>query len=622
MKTSHPTQGKTALTLTALGIVYGDIGTSPLYAIHEIFAGAHHPVPITPDNVLGILSLVFWSLMMVVSVKYLGFILRADNRGEGGIMALLALVMRCVQGKPRNALMLMGVFGAALFYGDGMITPAISVLSAVEGLSVVTPAFTPFVVPVALVILFLLFLYQRHGTARIGGLFGPVMVVWFVSLALLGVYGILQAPQVLAALNPSYAAGFLLAHPALGFFSLGAVFLVVTGSEALYADMGHLGRAPIGRAWFGLVLPALVLNYYGQGALLLVKPEAIENPFYLLGPDWTLYPLLALATAATMIASQAVISGVYSVTLQVMQLGFGPRFEVQHTSSEAFGQIYLPGINWGLFVAVALLVAGFGSSGSLASAYGIAVAGTMVITTTLAWIVARNTWGWHPARATALFGLFALMDIAFIAANAMKIGSGGWFPLVLGALFFLLMTTWKRGRQLLAAHRNEGALPLDAFLGGMHDIPRIPGSAVYMTHDATTVPRAMLHSLKHFKSLHERVVILHLASADEPYVAPDRRVHVEALDGAFHRVTVTYGFMDKPDIPLALQACAKAGLEIDLQDASFFLGRDTLVTRASTGMAAWRIKLFATMFRNASSPTAYFNLPPNRVIELGSQVTL
>jgi KUP system potassium uptake protein len=624
MRKSKATTGRAALSLAALGIVYGDIGTSPLYAIHEIFASHHHPVGLTPDNVLGILSLVFWSLTIVVSIKYVAFILKADNRGEGGIMALLALVNQCTSGRPKWMLGLLGIFGAALFYGDGMITPAISVMSAVEGLEVAAPSLDPYIVPIALVILFLLFLYQRHGTAKVGRLFGPVMVVWFSTLGLLGLRQIVEMPGVLKALSPTWAFSFLATNPGLGFLSLGAVVLVVTGAEALYADMGHLGRGPIRRAWFGLVLPALVLNYFGQGALLLNHPEAIENPFFMLAPSWALYPLIALATLATVIASQAVITGVYSVTLQAMQLGYAPRFEVQHTSSEEFGQIYLPGINWALFVAVAVLVLSFRSSSNLASAYGIAVTCTMLIDTLLAWIVARHTWGWHPAKATALFSLFALVDITYVSANSVKITSGGWFPLVLGGSIFLLLTTWKRGRQLLSEHRNDGALPLEPFLAGAGSIPRNPGTAVYMTHNPTTVPRAMLHSLKHFKSLHERVIILNIASANEPYVDPATRVRVDGLSANFYRVTVNYGFMDKPDIPAALELCAPLGLDFNMLDTSFFLGRDTLVTRDVSGsaMTLWRLKLFATLFRNASSPTAYFNLPPNRVVELGAQVTI
>ncbi|HEY3328307.1 MAG TPA: potassium transporter Kup [Novimethylophilus sp.] len=622
----QPTRERTAgLALAALGVVYGDIGTSPLYTIKEVFAGAHHPVPITPDNVLGILSLIFWSLIVVVSVKYVAFIMRADNKGEGGIMALMALVLRGAEGK-RYApwLMLLGLFGAALFYGDGVITPAISVLSAVEGLEIATPALKPYVIPVTLLVLVALFFWQRKGTASVGALFGPVMILWFATLALLGVVNILHAPQVLQALNPLHAAGFMAGNPSLGFFALGAVVLAVTGTEALYADMGHFGRRPVQLAWFGLVLPALVLNYFGQGALLLTDPTGIQNPFYLLAPAWALYPLVALATVATVIASQAVISGAYSLTQQAMQLGYSPRLEVQHTSSEAQGQVYLPGINWVLLISVMALVLGFGSSTSMAAAYGIAVTGTMVITTILAFIVVRNLWGWNWLPGALVLGAFMVVDLAYFSANIVKIHDGGWFPLVFGLGVFLLMTTWKRGRQLLGARLVAEAMPLEPFVQNMAGsaVPRVPGTAVFMTQNLDVVPHALLHSLKHYKALHERIVLLTVVSVDEPTVDDSRRVEVEPIDGQFSRLRVFYGFMDKPDLPQALEYCAAQGLAFDMLDTSFFLGRETLIPKAASEMSLWREKLFVAMFRNAGSAAAYFKLPPNRVVELGAQVVL
>jgi KUP system potassium uptake protein len=626
MTSATPEKARTsALALAALGVVYGDIGTSPLYTIKEVFAGAHHPVPITPDNILGILSLIFWSLTLIVAVKYAVFIMRADNRGEGGIMALMALVLRGTEGSAFGGrLMLLGLFGAALFYGDSVITPAISVLSAVEGLEIATPAFKPFVIPITLGVLAGLFMVQRHGTARVGGLFGRVTLLWFLVLAGLGIVNIAAAPQVLGALDPSQALRFFAANPGLGYLSLGAAVLAVTGAETLYADMGHFGRRAVRLAWFGLVLPALVLNYFGQGALLLTNPEAIANPFYLMAPAWALYPLVAIATAATVIASQAVISGTYSITQQAMQLGYSPRMEVQHTSSQERGQIYLPAINWSLFLAVAALVVGFGSSGSLASAYGIAVTGTMVITTLLAFVVARTQWQWSWLKCGLILGGFLLIDLAYFSANLVKIHDGGWFPLTLGAGVFLLMTTWKRGRQLLYSRLAAEAMPLEQLVaeaagGGFGSIP---GTAVFMTPNPAIVPHALLHSLKHYKSLHEHVVILTVDSFDIPHVPAAKRVMVERLDARFVLIRVFFGFMDEPDLPEALELCGEHGLAIDLMDTSFFLGRETLLPKIGGEMPLWREKLFIAMFRNAGSAAAYFRLPPNRVVELGTQVVL
>ena len=613
-----------ALALAALGVVYGDIGTSPLYALKEVFGSAHHPVPITPDNVLGILSLVFWALMIVVTGKYVSFVMRADNKGEGGIMALMALALRSAEEGTlrRRAIVVLGLFGAALFYGDGVVTPAISVLSAVEGLEVITPAFQPYVLPIALVVLLALFLIQYHGTDRVGKLFGPVMLLWFAVLGTLGVRSIVAAPAVLQAVDPSWALTFLMAHPKLGFLSLGAVVLCLTGAEALYADMGHFGRRPIQLAWFGLVLPALLLNYFGQGALLLTAPEAVENPFYLLAPEWALYPLVALSTAATVIASQAVISGAFSISQQAVLLGYSPRLDVQHTSEREIGQIYLPAINWLLLVAVVVLVLGFESSSRLAAAYGIAVTGTMLITNLLAFVVVRWLWGWPTWLAVLLVLPFLVIDIAFFSANATKILDGGWFPLVFGLAVFVVLSTWKRGRELLREKVALEAVALEPFieslaLGGA---TRVPGTAVFLTGHPDGVPRALLHSLKHYRVLHERMVLVTIRVFDVPYVPEIDRVEVAGLGEAFWRVTVHYGFKDEPDLPAALQACAHFGLEFEMMETSFFLGRESLQLRSGTPMARWRQLLFAAMYRNATSPTRYFKLPSNRVVELGSQV--
>ena len=615
-----------ALALAALGVVYGDIGTSPLYALKEVFGNAHHPVPITPDNVLGILSVVFWALMLVVSCKYVLFILRADNRGEGGIMALMALALRKEErgSWQRRAIVTLGLFGAALFYGDGAITPAVSVLSAVEGLEVITPAFTPFVIPLALVVLIFLFLIQRRGTASVGRLFGPVMMIWFGALAVLGLTNIVAEPGVMRALNPAWAISFFAANPRLAFFSLGAVVLVLTGGEALYADMGHFGRKPIQVAWFGMVLPALLINYFGQGALLLADPAAIENPFYLLAPGWALLPLVILSTVATVIASQAVISGAFSMTLQAMQLGYLPRFQVLHTSESEMGQIYLAAINWLLLVAVIALVIGFGSSSNLAAAYGIAVTGTMLITNVLVFVVARDQWGWKPALALCCVLPFVLIDLAFFSANSLKILAGGWFPLAFGLAVFAVLTTWKRGREVLHEKLGQDAIGLAPFIQSLSlgGATRVPGTAVFLTGRPQGVPRAMLHSLKHYKVLHERMVIVTIRIFDVPYVPEIDRVEVADLGESFWRVTVQYGFKDEPDLPAALAHCAHFGLDFDMMDTSFFLGRETLVPRFGGEMARWRVLLFALMFRNASSLTDFFKIPSNRVVELGSQVVI
>jgi KUP system potassium uptake protein len=626
MSHDHQQDTTAVLALAALGVVYGDIGTSPLYAIKEVFGNAHHPVPITPDNVLGILSLVFWSLIVVVSFKYVALILRADNRGEGGIMALMARVLsddRLSPGTRRIAVVL-GLFGAALFYGDGLITPAISVLSAVEGLEVATPIFAPYIVPVTIGILAGLFWIQRHGTAKVGVSFGPITCVWFVALAALGIAKIVENPAVLAALLPTYALKFLVADPMLGFLAMGSVFLVVTGAEALYADMGHFGRRPVRLAWFGLVLPALLINYFGQGALLLADPEAIRNPFYLMAPDWFLLPLVGLATAATVIASQAVISGVYSITHQTIQLGYAPRMDLLHTSHSQMGQIYMPGVNWLMLAGVVALVLMFKSSTNLAAAYGIAVTGTMIITDFFAYLVARHQWGWPRWRASLVFGALLALDLVFLGANATKIVDGGWFPLVFGGFVFLLLTTWKAGRELVHKRLDTQALLLKDFVPAVEspDIVTVPGTAVFMTPYAEHVPHALLHNLKHNKVLHERMVIATVTAPAVPRVDEEQRISVERLSDRFYRIVISYGFMEQPDVPAALAACAGQGFEFEPMATSYFLGRETVVPDRGGEMPYWREALFATLYRNARTATDFFRLPPNQVVELGTRVSL
>lgn len=614
------------LTLAALGIVFGDIGTSPLYSIKEVFGGVHHPVPITPENVLGILSLFFWSLIIVVTLKYVFFIMRANNKGEGGIIALMTLALH--KGTPgtwqQKLLVTLGLIGAALFYGDGVITPAISVLSAVEGLEIITPTFKPYIMPITLVVLVGLFMFQRRGTANVGALFGPVMVVWFAVLALLGALAIFDNPAVLAAINPQHAFEFLTGNSLLGFFALGAVVLCITGAEALYADMGHFGAKPIQYAWLGYVMPALLINYFGQGSLLLANPGAVENPFYLLAPEWAMYPLVILSTLATIIASQAVISGSFSITQQAIQLGYTPRLEIQHTSDREIGQIYLPGINWLLLVSIIALVIEFGSSSNLAAAYGIAVTGTMLITNILAIAVAIRLWNWSPLRAILGALPFICVDLGFFLANSVKIPDGGWFPLVFGLAIFILLTTWKRGRELLGERLEADAMVLKPFIKNITDdgVARVPGTAVFLTQNAESVPHAMLHSLKHYKALHERIIILSVEVFDLPYVPDIDRVEVHRLTGNFSQVIVQYGFKDDPDIPAALAFCAESGLNIDMMDTSFFLGRETLIPKLGSEMAYWRELIFVAMFRNAGSATTFFKIPSNRVVELGSQVVL
>ncbi|MDF2780727.1 MAG: kup1 [Geminicoccaceae bacterium] len=620
----HP--GRTplaALTLAAIGVVYGDIGTSPLYTMREAL-GAGGVLPLTEASVLGVLSLISWSLFTIVTLKYVIVILAADNRGEGGILALASLAHRTFPARPRRTVVVLAMCGAALFYGDGLITPAISVLSAVEGLRMATPLFEPYVVPIALVILIALFVIQSRGTGKIGLLFGPVVCVWFVVLGALGLAQILRAPEVLRALDPSYALSLLATHQWSAFVTLGAVFLAVTGAEALYADMGHFGRLPIRLAWFGLVLPGLLLNYFGQGALLLADPAAVANPFYLLAPAWALYPMVLLATAATVIASQAVISGAFSLSWQAVQLGYLPRLNLRHTSARAMGQIYIPRVNWMLLVGVVLLVLGFQSSTNLAAAYGIAVSATMAITAVLAGIVARGRWRWPLALIVLVFGGFLVLDLTFLAANALKIFAGGWFPILLAAALVVLMSTWRRGREVMFERLYRAAPSLRSFLTTLAQRPlaRVSGTAVFLTANPDIVPRALLHNLKHNKILHERVVVLKVVTEEIPRVASTERVAVEHLGGNFHQVLVRYGFMEQPNVAAEILSCQLGPPELSLTDASFFLSRETFLPSARPDLAPWREQIFIHMANSALDATRFFRLPPDRVVEIGSQVEI
>jgi KUP system potassium uptake protein len=614
-----------SLLVAAVGVVYGDIGTSPLYTLKEVFAG-HYGVQANHDGVLGVLSLVFWSLIWVVTIKYVLFVLRADNQGEGGIMALTALARRAAAPYPRlsRVLVLLGLFGAALFYGDSMITPAISVLSAVEGLQLAFEGIEHWVVPIALVVLVGLFLIQKHGTARLGILFGPIMVLWFSVLGALGIYGIVQRPEVLLALNPAWAVQFFVVHPGIGVAILGAVVLALTGAEALYADMGHFGRKPIARAWILLVLPGLVLNYFGQGALILGDPHAVRNPFYLLAPSWALLPMVGLATLATIIASQAVISGAFSLTRQAIQLGYVPRMFIQHTSSQEQGQIYIGTVNWALMVGVVLLVIGFESSGALAAAYGVAVTGTMLITTLLSASVVLLLWKAPRWLAVPLLLSFLVVDSLYFAANAPKIFQGGAFPVIAGIALFILMTTWKRGRKIIVERLDESALPLPLFISSIRSQPphRVQGTAVFLTARADAVPHALLHNLLHNQVLHERVVLLTVVSQDRPRVPVSERFEVQDFGDGFYRVNLNFGFIEEPDVPAALQLCHVPELDFSPMATTYFLSRETVIPTKRMGMARWREGLFAFLLKNANSNLKYFNLPLNRVIELGTQVEM
>lgn len=614
-----------SLLVAAVGVVYGDIGTSPLYTLKEVFSGGYG-VAVNHDGVLGILALIFWSLIWVVSIKYILFILRADNQGEGGTMALTALARRAAAPYPRLRMLMVGcgLVGASLFYGDSMITPAVSVLSAVEGMGLAFDGIDHWVVPISLVVLVALFVVQKHGTAKIGTLFGPVMVLWFVVLGALGVHGILQSPEVLKAVNPAWAVRFFVVHPGMGVAILGAVVLALTGAEALYADMGHFGRKPIARAWFLLVLPALVLNYFGQGALLLQNPEAARNPFYLLAPSWALLPLIGLATLATVIASQAVISGAFSLTQQAIQLGYIPRMQVQHTSSAEQGQIYIGAVNWTLMVGVVLLVLGFESSGALAAAYGVAVTGTMLMTTLLVAVVMLLLWKWPPLLAVPVLLGFLVVDGLFFAANLPKVLQGGAFPVIAGIVLFVLMSTWKRGRQILVERIDEGSLPLQVFISSIAVQPphRVEGTAVFLTARADAVPHALLHNLLHNQVLHHQVVLLTVISEDRPRVPEAERFEVLAHGNGFFRVLLHYGFMDEPDVPAALALCQRDDLDFSPMRTTYFLSRETVVVSRLQGMARWRGTLFAFLLKNANGTLRFFKLPLNRVIELGTQVEI
>jgi KUP system potassium uptake protein len=613
------------LTLTALGIVYGDVGTSPLYTMRETFSPEYG---LTPNiaNVYGILSLVLWALILVVAVKYLVFILRADNRGEGGVLALLALLLqrqhRSEERRRRTLFVVLAVFGTALLYGDGAITPAISVLGAVEGLEVATPALKPFVVGITVVILFTLFMVQRWGTSGIGKAFGPITLTWFIVIGGLGLGEVLREPGILAAANPWYGGLFLFSHGFAGFAVLGAVFLAVTGAEALYADIGHFGKKPIRVAFFSLVLPALMLNYFGQGALLLRDPEAISNPFYLLAPRWFLYPLLIIATLATIVASQALISGAFSLAQQSVQLGFSPRLTIVHTSEVEHGQIYVPEVNKALMIGTLLIVVGFRSADALGAAYGIAVTGTMAITTVLYAVVARTQWNWPMWRVVVLTAFFFSFDLAFLGANALKVEQGGWVPLLIAVAILTLMTTWKRGREILAGLMRDASMPLTLLLDdiGRRRVHRVPGTAVFLTSDTEGAPVVLLHHLKHNHVLHEQVVLLSVVSAEVPEVEDDERVQVTTLPHGFYRVTASYGFMETPNVPRVMALSARQGLTTKPQATSYFLGRERLLARGRSPMMRWRKRLFAVMARNALSATEFFGIPPNRVVELGAQI--
>jgi len=613
-----------ALTVGAIGVVYGDIGTSVLYALKEVFGSGH--VPLTPDNVYGILSMIFWTLTVIVSLKYVVLVLRADNGGEGGLIAMLALASQAVKDQPmlRKVLLSVGIFGTCLFYGDGVITPAISVLGAVEGLEVISPQFVKYVVPLTLVILLSLFWVQKRGTTGIGQFFGPITLVWFVVIGVLGVYHIAENPAILLALSPHYALRFVWNHPGLTFVLLGAVVLCVTGAEALYADLGHFGKKPIRLAWFGVVMPALTLNYFGQGALLLAHPEAVKNPFYMMAPAWALLPLVVLATLAAVIASQALITGAFSVTKQVIQLGYLPRLNMVHTSAREVGQIYIPSVNWGLFVVIVLAVVMFKSSSNLAAAYGVAVCTDMMITTMLTFFVVRYRWHYPLALCLLATGFFFAIDFVFWASNLLKLWDGGWFPLAIGAAVYLLMGTWKDGRALLNSKIQADAMDLRSFLDAVFVAPpvRVDGTAVFLTAAAGTVPNALLHNLKHNKVLHETNLFVTVHNHERPWIGLDKRIEIERLGHDCWQVLIHYGFKNDPDVPKALQQLKGRGVSLDPMLTSYFLSRDTVVPTLGDEMAQWREKLFAQMHHNASSAADFLNLPNNAVVELGSKIEI
>ncbi len=619
---AKPTRRLALLCLASLGIVYGDIGTSPLYALRECFDGIH-AVPPHPANILGVLSLIVWSLLIIISVKYLILILRADNRGEGGILALATLVSEAV--KRGKYLFLLGLFGAALLYADGMITPAISVLGAVEGLHTATPFFDPYVVPLAVAILIGLFLFQSKGTTSVGKIFGPVTILWFLAIAILGVHQILRAPQILAAVNPAHGFNFFLHNGRSGFVVLGAVFLVVTGGEALYADIGHFGTAPIRLTWFVIVLPALLLNYLGQGALLLIEPKAAVNPFFHMAPGWALYPLVVLATAAAVIASQAIISGAFSLTMQAIQLGYSPRLKVNYTSARVIGQIYVPVVNWLLMLSCIGLVVGFRSSSNLAAAYGVAITTTMLITTILFYLVARHRWNWPALAAFPVAAFFILVDLAFFGANMLKIAHGGWFPILISGVILFLMLTWRKGRRVLRDHIGDVCIPLDALLPDLKSkrIARVAGTAIYMSGNRHGTPLALLHNLKHNKVVHDRVILLTVRTAEVPYLTNLKdRVSLEKLEEGFWRAQIHFGFMEKPDVPAALALVKESDLRLHSMRTTYFIGRETILATNKQGLSPWRGTVFAWMTRNSGDVTSYFCLPPNGVVELGARVEI
>lgn len=620
---SRPHANFWALTIGSIGVVYGDIGTSPLYAFRESILAAVGPGNAAAENiVLGILSLITWALIIIVTIKYVVILLQADNDGEGGTLALMALAQRAV--KRGGALVILGIVSGALFYGDAIITPALSVLSAIEGLKIVTPAFDPYIVPITVVILIGLFAVQSRGTAKVAAFFGPITLVWFVALAIPGIWHVVQNPTVLAALSPHHAVSFLLGHGVIGLFTLGAVFLAVTGAEALYADLGHFGRTPIRVAWIFVVLPALLINYFGQGALVLADPKAIENPFFLLYPDWALLPMVLLATAATVIASQAVITGAYSISQQAIQLGLLPRLEIRHTSEKLFGQIYMPSVNSLLLVGVLFLVLMFRSSSALASAYGIAVTGTMVVTAMLAFIVAWKVWRWPPLLAGAVIAPFFLIDVTFLGANMLKVVEGGWVPLALGACIIVAMLTWRRGSRLLFEKTRRQEIPLASLVEMLEKKPpvTVPGTAVFLTSDPANAPTALLHSLKHYKVLHNTNVILTIETADRPRVDPAERVLIEPIGEIFSRVIVRYGFMETPNVPKALALARKAGWQFDIMSTSFFLSRRALKPAVNSDMPLWQDRLFIRLSKWASDATDFFQIPTGRVVEVGTQVAI
>src|SRR6201747_3142590 len=621
---AHSTAGFKALMLGSIGVVYGDIGTSPLYALREaVVAASGASADAAPEAVLGVLSLILWALIVVVTLKYVLILLRADNHGEGGTLALMALAQRAV-GSGAGKIVLLGIIGGALFYGDAVITPAVSVLSAIEGMTIVTAAFEPYVVALTVVILLALFAVQSRGTARVAAFFGPMMCVWFAVIAVAAISPIMQHPEVLLALNPLYAVSFMLHHGIIGFVTLGAVFLAVTGAEALYADLGHFGKRPIQTAWLFIVLPSLALNYLGQGALVLADPKAVANPFFLMFPDWALLPMVCLATAATVIASQAVITGAYSLTRQAIQLGLLPRFEIRHTSEAHSGQIYIPRINMLLLLAVMLLVLMFRSSSPLASAYGISVTGTMVVTGMMGFVVIWRVWKWSPFAAAALIAPFLFLDLIFLAANLLKVFEGGWVPLALGGVLILLMYTWRRGSKLLFEKSRKLEFPLVDLVAMLEKRPpqRVTGTAVFLTSDPESAPTALMHSLKHYKVLHEKNVILTIETAPTPRIDPAERVRFEEISATFSKVTLRFGFMESPNVPKALAIARKLGWQFDIMSTSFFLSRRALKPAAHSGMPRWQDHLFIALSRTANDATDYFQIPSGRVVEVGTQVTI